>query len=195
MMSGRPGAGDPLRVLGAAGVATVDAHVDAVELDTVDRCQPLDDRRCQELHLRRPRRVVDLHDEHALVELERSDVFGHLRPDRLHPATEETAHRLAARPAQRPDDAVEGLGDGDRFVHRAHTRPTTVPALISMMRSGCAAGGYGDAVVITTCPAGRWASSAVARSGSSSDRTSSSTSTGVESVRSATNRWAASRSA
>ena len=61
------------------------------------------------------------------------------------------------------------------------------------MRSGRRAGGTAGGRRDTTCPGGRWSSRAVARPASSSDSTSSSTSTGVEPVRSATRRWAARR--
>lgn len=66
-----------------------------------------DDVGTQELHLSRPRRIVDLDHEHRFVELDWSDVCSDLLAHRLIPVAEQPADGLAARSAQRSNNAVE----------------------------------------------------------------------------------------
>ena len=145
-----------------------DAHLDALDRR---RRRPRASRASEvvgeEPHLGRPRRVVDLDEQRAVLEAHRADVGGdrRRRPPRPSARTRRrprpARRRRAATAARRRARRVSGTGSSPVTVTarspRLATSSTTVPALDAQRRARARPPPAArPAVVITTWPGGRW---------------------------------------
>src|SRR6478736_5392078 len=90
----RRGGGQRLR---SPSARSADADLERRDLGAGDLRESIDQRALAEAQLRRPRRVVDFHDEPLTVELDGLHVAGDGLADRLLPSTEHAAQTARRR--------------------------------------------------------------------------------------------------
>lgn len=129
-----------------SGTTATDPNFEALDHCLCPLIDPAQEVGLEELHLGRPRRIVDLDDEGPPVPLEGSDMGGDRLPHQVGPLGE---HRDRGLPIAAPQGLQEAV-HGRRQRAGILAQLTTAPDSIRRTRSGRAASGSGLAVVMTT---------------------------------------------